>query len=211
MKKYLCFPIVVLLISLAMSGCESQLEVEESEPEPVISEEYSLIGRWSYQEVERKLEGRDTTLSIDTINSFLEKDCQILNEILPPNILLEKNHLRDGFYEFHYLEGELGDENYLRIEAFGLPEGLKHAQVQKGFRPESARQFEDTMLFVALFIEDVFYDWDEGREWFFDNLSYITDESSRTYFEHEGEYIWIRVSLMTPIYSAVAIQIESAE
>jgi len=34
-----------------MMGCEGPLEVEE--PEPEFSEEYSLIGRWSHQEVEK--------------------------------------------------------------------------------------------------------------------------------------------------------------
>jgi|GEM_PF-4740620 len=159
----------------------------------------------------KKLEGKDTTLSIDTINSFFDTDCQLLRGVLSNNITLEINYLRDGFYEFHYLEGALGEENYLLVEAFGLPEGLKHFQLQKGFRPGSARQFEDTMLFVALFIEAVFYDWVEGREWFFNNLSNLKDEAIRTYIEHEGEYVWVRISLMTPLFPAVAIQIESAE
>ena len=118
--------------------------------------------------------------------------------------------LRDNYYEFYYSKGERGDAEYEYVVMFGEPERIKHVDIRKGFRLDSARQYEETLMFLESFIEEVFYDWQVGREWFLDNLE--ANEINKTYFTHKDEYIFITVAL-TALFGEpeITIIIESAE
>ena len=84
-KRFVLVGIILVLGLIYLSGCDEEPAEEPIEPEEEVvvdksEPEYQTLSGWSYEEVEIILEKKDTPLSIDQINEFLENE----------NIILEK-------------------------------------------------------------------------------------------------------------------------